>query len=178
MTPVPAFTRLPQVAHLPRGFSAACRAHALTPARITSRIHLYSICAANLDFSNAAAPAVRTTAAWLNRFLANLDMSINLRHLVEPAYLVFKSVREHSDGPQPARDSTGLFAQEEHFFLNVQLAGTGRLIIAGQKHRIVPGDAYVLDQRLPHEWVAQGECRSRALSFALPQSVLERVFSR
>ena len=178
MTTIPAFTRLPRVDRLPRGFAAACYDNNFSATRIAAHVRDFEICILDAELTRPAAKGARATAPWLSTFLANLGIRVTLAELVEPAYLVFRDVHEHSDGPQHHKDAASRFAAEEYFFLNIQLAGAGCLHIDGKVHRIEKGDAYVFDQRIPHQWVPETTGHARAFSVALPEPELLRLIAR
>lgn len=119
----------------------------------------------------------RLHGRWLRSLLQGLGVGYHPRFAHLLAYLAFRDVEKHTDGCLTPF-TEGDFAGEQHFYVNVQLRGSGRLLTEAGESRVEPGDVYLLDQRGDHQWVADGLQLCRAISFALPESVLLGVLSR
>lgn len=122
-------------------------------------------------------PLAERYLQWLKAMAAWLGLPWSDTLVAMPTYLQFRSVSRHNDGRlQP-------FGDEDYYFVNLQLAGSGRFNIDGPDeveswHSIVPGDLYVFDQRLEHAWQSDSPGLCKLLSFALPGWAVQDLAKR
>lgn len=116
-------------------------------------------------------PSGRYHRKWLHAVREWYGLPAEEGALTELSYLFFFDVSEHEDGKRTILDA-GPFEGERAMFLNIQLVGSGILTVDGKTHAVGPRDAYLLNPRVRHEWTSRHYARCKAVSFAVPASLV------
>jgi hypothetical protein len=170
---VPAFLRLGRVSKFFRGFAPALRFNSADAAYVRRVIEHDEIFTAKVPLEGDCELA-RYARKWMDTISHELGVDIG-RGAVNQTMevLEFAGVGEHTDGfLEAGRQRGDVHEKVLHNYCNVQLRGSGWLVVDGSRHRIDAGEAYVFDQSLVHEWVQESQGTSRMASFRLEYQVI------
>ncbi len=111
--------------------------------------------------------------AWMHALRESLGLPDEKGVLSEMSYLFFSNVGAHTDGTYKVDVPGSPYFGEELLFLNIQLAGSGRLLVGEPghevEHPIGVGQVYLFDPEVRHAWVSTSKGMNRAIAFGVPK---------